>query len=338
MSLSTNLQGLATRIATEIKSVRTLINGNAADLSALTTTNKATVVAAINELDAAIVAAAESGGASIDDNNVAASTTWSSSKIDSTIDLDVSAAISALVDGADPALDTLNELAAALQDNDSDIGAITTALDHRVRFDSAQTLTGSEQQQARNNIGAGTSNLVIGTTTGTAAAGNDSRIINAVPNTRTINGKPLDSNIQLTASDVSALPSAYTPPVATQATHGTIVIAGDLTGTASAPTVKTATATAAGKVELATTAEAQAGTDDSRAVTPVGLNAVANTLAPSIHSHTSSQISDASSSGVTVLTGTPSQARIAIDAISATDVGDTEFNLVQLFESGLGDA
>lgn len=63
MSLATNVSDLATRIATEAKALRTLINGNAADLSALTTTAKTNLVAAINELDAAIGA---SGATNLD--------------------------------------------------------------------------------------------------------------------------------------------------------------------------------------------------------------------------------------------------------------------------------
>ncbi len=54
MSLVTNLVDLATRISTEVKAVRTLVNGNQADLSSLTTTDKTNLVGAINELDAAI--------------------------------------------------------------------------------------------------------------------------------------------------------------------------------------------------------------------------------------------------------------------------------------------
>jgi len=49
-TLETRLRNLATRIGTEFKSIRTLLNGNAADLSALTTTAKTNIVAAINEL------------------------------------------------------------------------------------------------------------------------------------------------------------------------------------------------------------------------------------------------------------------------------------------------
>lgn len=75
MSLSTNVSNLATRIATEAKALRTLINGNAADLSSLTTTAKGNLVLAINE-----VAAASGSAAGIDDETTSTSSTWSSTK------------------------------------------------------------------------------------------------------------------------------------------------------------------------------------------------------------------------------------------------------------------
>ncbi|HWK58744.1 MAG TPA: pyocin knob domain-containing protein [Parapedobacter sp.] len=49
-------------------------------------------------------------------------------------------------------------------------------------------------------------NKNFGTAAGTVAQGNDSRIVNAVPNTRQINGKALSANVTLTAADVSAVP------------------------------------------------------------------------------------------------------------------------------------
>jgi hypothetical protein len=52
MSLATRVTDLATRTASEAKALRTLINGNVADLSALQTTAKSSLVAAINELKA----------------------------------------------------------------------------------------------------------------------------------------------------------------------------------------------------------------------------------------------------------------------------------------------
>jgi hypothetical protein len=54
MSLTTNLSNAFTRVATEIKSVRTLMNGNTADLSGLSTTAKNNLVAAINEVYAGL--------------------------------------------------------------------------------------------------------------------------------------------------------------------------------------------------------------------------------------------------------------------------------------------
>ena len=63
MSLATQITNLATRIATEVKAIRVLVNGNAADLSSLTTSSKTTIVAAINEVKALTDAAAASGGA-----------------------------------------------------------------------------------------------------------------------------------------------------------------------------------------------------------------------------------------------------------------------------------
>ena len=53
-TLASRITDLTTRIATECKSLRTLLNGNAADLSALTTTAKTNLVAAVNELDSEI--------------------------------------------------------------------------------------------------------------------------------------------------------------------------------------------------------------------------------------------------------------------------------------------
>lgn len=53
MSLASNLTTAFTRVATEFKAIRTLIGGSAtADISALTTTDKSSLVAAINETKA----------------------------------------------------------------------------------------------------------------------------------------------------------------------------------------------------------------------------------------------------------------------------------------------
>ena len=148
-SLQVRITDLATRVATEIKSVKTLVNGNAADLSALTTTQKTSLVAAINELKNAV----DNAGSSITISDSTSSTTqvWSSSKIAS----EIQAAKDALTNGAGAALDTLSELATALGNDASFASTVTTALGYRLRFDAAQTLTTGQKTQACANIGIG---------------------------------------------------------------------------------------------------------------------------------------------------------------------------------------
>jgi uncharacterized protein YcbK (DUF882 family) len=84
MSLATRLSDFATRTATEAKALRTLINGNAANLTALTTTAKGNLVVAVNELVSRI-GALESGAAGIDDSSTSTTKTWSSSKTNTMI-------------------------------------------------------------------------------------------------------------------------------------------------------------------------------------------------------------------------------------------------------------
>jgi hypothetical protein len=149
MSLDTQLQNLSTRVSTQIKLLNTLINGNVVNLSALSTSAKSNLVAAINELDADIQTLSAALGAKIDDGATAATTTWSSSKIDTAI----AAKIAQLTGAAPAALDTIFELAAALQAEQSATGAINAALAQRVSV-LAQSFSAPEQAQARANIGA----------------------------------------------------------------------------------------------------------------------------------------------------------------------------------------
>ena len=148
-TLAARIADLATRLATECKSIRTLVNGNTADLSSLTTTQKTSLVAAINELKTAI----DNSGSSITISDSTSSTTevWSSSKVSSAI----AQAKSDLVNGAGAALDTLSELAAALGNDASFASTVTTALGYRLRFDAAQALTAGQKTHACANLGIG---------------------------------------------------------------------------------------------------------------------------------------------------------------------------------------
>jgi hypothetical protein len=185
-------------VATEFKTLRTQITGNnSGSLAGLTTTAKGNLVAAINELDAAIEALSSAeGGATIVDGAPTTTSVWSSSKTDAEIDAAVQAAIAAITDSAPGALDTLNELAAALGDDPNFATTITNALAGKAS--TSHTHTASQITDFATAV--------------------DARVAGAVP---------------------------------------------------------AASATTQGKVELATDAEAIAGTDPVRAVTPANLMAVA---------------------------------------------------------------
>lgn len=143
MSLQSRIETLATRIAQEFNAT----NGKIGNLAGLSTSAKASLVAAINEVAASIVTA----GGLIDDANVATTTTYSSDKITALLD----ALKAEILGGADAAFDTLLELQQAIQADQSGLAALTTAVNNRVRFDSPQTLTIAEQAQACANIGVG---------------------------------------------------------------------------------------------------------------------------------------------------------------------------------------
>lgn len=291
MSLSTNVTDLATTVGTELKKTRVLLNNNAIDLNALTTTPKTDLVAALNWLHAE-VQSLSGGAAGINDSATSTSTTWSSSKIDGEID----AAVAALVDGAPLALDTLKELADALADGQADIGGILTALDNRVRFDAAQSLTGPQQAQARANIGAGTSNLTLGTTSSTAKAGD------WMPTWANVSGKP-----------ASFTPSSHQHPVSE--VSDSTAVGQALVTAADAASARTAIGAGTSNLSLGTTAS----------------TAKAGNWVPA-----ASDISDATAAGRAILTAASAAAVLTlIGAAAAADVGSTTVNYAAQFEAAL---
>lgn len=128
MSLQTRLSDLITSVGTDIKQLRTWITGSSSgNLTGLTTTDKTSIVAAINEL------AANPGDV---------------------VQADLDALKAEILGAGVPeALDTLDELAAALGDDANFAAATTTALANRVRTDTAaQGLDATQQSNARTNI------------------------------------------------------------------------------------------------------------------------------------------------------------------------------------------
>jgi hypothetical protein len=132
MSQTAQITLLAQRIRDEFNAHK-VIQGA---LSGLNTTNKTSLVDAINEVLA-------SAGVSIDDLATNSTTTWSSSKINDTI----TSAITALIGGAGVDDDTLAELA-------NKIAALQLADAGLVSANTVQSFTPAQKLQALDNIGA----------------------------------------------------------------------------------------------------------------------------------------------------------------------------------------
>lgn len=164
MSLQTRLSDLITAIGTDYKGLRTWITGTSTgDLSGLTTTAKGSLLAAINEVDA------NSTGAPPDASETVKGVVELATLAEVATGTDTTRAITAagvrqeriavkaeiLGAGVPAALDTLDELAAALADDASFATSTATALGNRVRVDTAaQGLTETQQGNARTNIAA----------------------------------------------------------------------------------------------------------------------------------------------------------------------------------------
>ncbi|WP_311969355.1 hypothetical protein [Pseudomonas baltica] len=148
MSLETKIIALAQAIGADVKLLKT----NIGDLTALPTTAKNNIVAAISELYGLL----GSSGAVIDDTAGAGATsvTWSADKSTTFVGNAVYALRTELTAGAAAALDTFAELAAALGNDPNFAATIATGLGNRVRVDAAQTFTTAQKLQARTNIDA----------------------------------------------------------------------------------------------------------------------------------------------------------------------------------------
>ena len=125
------------QITTLLKQVNNTLKGNQGDLANLNTTDKTSLVNALNEVKGLIT----SGGSGISDTTTTTTNTWSSTKIST----EITKAINNLINGADVSSDTLKELA-------DKIVALTQADNGLVSAKVAQSFTSPEKLQARNNI------------------------------------------------------------------------------------------------------------------------------------------------------------------------------------------
>lgn len=142
-TLDQRIISLAQLVGADIKK----LNLDVGDKAALTTTAKANLVAAINEIKSAQAAAT-----GINDSTSGTASTYSSSKVEALI-----AALKDEIMGGTPAAayDTLKEIADYIESDKTSASAMTVAINKRVRYDAAQNLSAAQQLTACNNIGVG---------------------------------------------------------------------------------------------------------------------------------------------------------------------------------------
>lgn len=169
MSLQTRLSDLITAIGTDYKQLRTWITGSTTGtLATLNTTDKTSLVAAVNEVKS--TADAAGGGSSTPD---ATETVAGKAELATLAEVATGTDTTRIVTpagvrqerlalkteilgaGVPAALDTLDELSAALGDDANFASTVTTGLGNRVRTDTAaQGLNSTQQSNARTNIAA----------------------------------------------------------------------------------------------------------------------------------------------------------------------------------------
>lgn len=148
MSLESRIISLAQAIGADVKALR----ADRGNLASLSTTAKSNLVDAINEIYSIV-----GNGATINDSagNGNTTVTWSADKIYDSIEAAKVAVRDSILGGASAAYDTLLELEQLATSNSSTATALATAVNNRVRYDAAQTLTTEQQLQACTNIGIG---------------------------------------------------------------------------------------------------------------------------------------------------------------------------------------
>lgn len=137
------LEALATEIGESIKKV----NDKTGALSELATKHKTSVVGAINELKT------QSTAINISDDTTSDNSTWSSNKIQDMITTAQNTIKADVLDSAPEALNTLKELASALNDDANYATTVATQMSNRLRFDETQVLESKQKTQALSNLG-----------------------------------------------------------------------------------------------------------------------------------------------------------------------------------------
>lgn len=221
--------------------------------------------------------------------------------------------------------------------NDTPIGATTRNSGNFTTVDANSTITSASTVQGTrliSTVATGTAPLTVTSTTKVANLNADllDDMTTASTNTAsTIVNRDASGNFA--AGTITAALNGNAATATKLATARTISLTGDVTGSASfdgsanaaiAATVAAASQTVAGKIEIATNAEVQAGTDALRAVTPAGLVAAKIVQGTSV-----------AASGTAVdFTGIPSWVKRVTVMLSGVSTNGTSNPQIQLGTSG----
>lgn len=136
--LEETLVAFATKTAQEINKVR----AERGALAVLSTQHKASIVGAINELEYKIVATSSGAVSSSDvDNKIRTAIAGLKTEI--------------MGDNVPAALDTLKEIATAIQNDQTATSAMATAIADRIKLDSVQQLTEHQKQNVETTLNLG---------------------------------------------------------------------------------------------------------------------------------------------------------------------------------------
>jgi hypothetical protein len=136
--LAEQLTALATAVGALIAQVQNDGRGRVGDLTTLTTVQKGSLVAALNELKAALDSYSQ-----IDDAVTGTNSGWSSQKVRNEITTAINSLLSGVGEDQNTLLELANSIAALAQ---ADTGLVSAA--------AAQNFTAAQQAVARSNIGA----------------------------------------------------------------------------------------------------------------------------------------------------------------------------------------
>ena len=152
MTLRQRIDELADAIGAELKKVIVKIGS----IDMLQTTERGSVVGAVNELKKRIDnIGSGNSGAAIDDTAPAADKAYSSQKVDSLIIAAKTAVKSEILDGADAAYDTLQEVAKYIEQDKTGATALSEAVAKRLRIDESQVLTQAQKTAVETTLNLG---------------------------------------------------------------------------------------------------------------------------------------------------------------------------------------